>query len=182
MISQLDKLQDNLLISLTKSLNKYNVTAFNESVFRYFLVNEMLENGSFNNIQSELDRYDIVYQYNGKTCVLELKFYTNPISIYPSGLIKRKGGAGRKNFDNFQVQIEKLREAKELSDHTVIDEKILWLFFQSIDHNGQKTKYNIYYQRDHLKNKIPGISSTRNQKRIKINDCIEFRTLLLKII
>ena len=82
---------------------------------------------------------------------------------------------------NFNDQIKKLKDSNKLSDGSVIDEKIIWLLFLSLDSNNNKTEYNEFYQRDKLREDFPDILSTRNQKRILIPNVGEFRTLLVNI-
>jgi len=180
-ISYIDSLQDSLLVKIEKRLTPLNITAFNESVFRFFLIEAMVESGKFSNIQSEIDRIDISYMCKNKVYILELKFYTNPISIYPDKTVKKKGGPSKGNYINFCSQIKKMEQLKVLHDGSRIHEKMIFLLYQSVDHNGEKTKYNDLYERRKLRKEFPAIISTRNQKRILLENGIEFRTLLLKI-
>jgi len=88
----------------TKLISEHDINTFrhvNESVFRYFIVRELISLDSKFDIEDEWHRIDLLLKSPSSQAAVELKFYDSRPLYTIDGLTKLKGGAGSKNFSEF---------------------------------------------------------------------------------
>ena len=106
----------------------------NESVFRFFFVQSLLEAQKNCKVQQEWRRYDLLIQHEGQNILVEFKFYHRPRCTNLAGDQPwAKGGPGKKNFEEFiecvrqLATVDKCRSRK--SDKGKIDGRYLVLVY-----------------------------------------------------
>jgi hypothetical protein len=80
----------------------------NESVFRYFFIQELLHQKVELSIEDEWRRIDLLLRAPNCQAAIEFKFYdTRPMNML-DGKVRYKGGSGNKNFQEFRKSLSQL--------------------------------------------------------------------------
>ena len=91
----------------------------NESVFRYFVIKELLKGKHAFEIEDEWNRIDLLLRTKEKQAAIEFKFYDSRPFNSISGTCKYKGGASDKNYGEFVHAINRLRYIHETNWHSI---------------------------------------------------------------
>lgn len=91
------------------------LSRWNESVLRYYFCRFLARSSDKVEQRVECDRIDLVLRDLSNIAFVEFKLYLHPPRFDPYGLYGAKpcgykGGAGRKNFGEFEKCVEKLQE------------------------------------------------------------------------
>ncbi len=114
---------------------------WNESVFRFFIVRRFLADMPKLECETECNKIDLVFPSPEGLVLLELKFFdSRPM---------KTGGPTRKNFWEYEDNIEKLRTIRDkawISTHGgVAHAHLLLAYFDPVTTNKRKRTYGSYY-------------------------------------
>jgi hypothetical protein len=95
---------------VVRELQRVPLEGWNESVFRFFVVQRLRKDAARVRCETEWHRIDLVlFDRHGAT-LLELKFFTAmPLRDYKRNKVRMKGGPSKKNYREYESAIEKLR-------------------------------------------------------------------------
>ncbi|MEO7097937.1 MAG: hypothetical protein ABI162_01150 [Luteolibacter sp.] len=80
----------------------------NESVFRYFFIQELLRQNVQLSIEDEWRRIDLLLKAPNCQAAIEFKFYDKRPIVTLGGKVRYKGGSGPQNFGEFTKSLEQL--------------------------------------------------------------------------
>jgi len=113
----------------------------NESVFRYLLVRQLLNLNPPFTVDDEWKRIDLFLQAKDSQAAIEIKFYDsrplNPIS----GKVTYKGGAGQKNWSEFNNSLRGLLNLRDQPWHEKQFANIKNLYFILIGTKREELGY-----------------------------------------
>lgn len=92
------------------SHDRVSLCHVNESVFRYFLTENLLKSKPLFSIESEWRKIDLLLNYrNEKQAAIEIKFYDCRVNRPIHGNPSYRGGASRQNLREFDNSLNNLR-------------------------------------------------------------------------
>lgn len=99
-----------------RDLARVPLAHWNESVFRFVIVRRLLADMPNLDCRTEWNRVDLVLPGPEGATLLELKFFSSqPLCDKTGRVLRMKGGPSRKNFNEYQAAIEKLRTIRRSS-------------------------------------------------------------------
>jgi hypothetical protein len=139
---------DLLRKALVKTCNRFQEDVkkvalgyWNESVFRFYLIQDILALNSSTEVWSEWHRVDLVLSYLSRVTIVELKFFTrNELYDLSGKFIRWKGGPSKKADDEFTYTVDKLTSCRQqswASGHPNIDSaRLILVYFDRMDSKG----------------------------------------------
>jgi hypothetical protein len=98
---------------LLREVHTVPLEHWTESVFRFFVVRQLLKRTPAPSCMTEWNRVDLLLREPGGAHLVEFKFFAaHPLLDHSGRMLRRKGGAGAKNFSEFNDTIEKLNRAR----------------------------------------------------------------------
>ena len=156
---------------------------WNESVFRFCLVRQLLARNSNIECWTEWNRVDLVLPASGGAVSVEMKFFTTLPTLDNEGkLLGWKGAPGRKNFAEYQDVVAKLRRARNepwAMDCSGVSTCFLVLAYADRKRSKRAGTYGAYY--DSIRTKTPVVSIRTFADHVAIGGENEFTCKLLEV-
>ncbi len=133
-----------------KGASEVPLPHWNESVFRFFFVRNLLVAAPRVTCFTEWNRIDVLLREEKKASLIELKFYqSQPLFDLSGHQLHKKGGAGSKNFGEFLLNIDKLRScgsASWLAKHSLESVRafLALVYTDPVPESGPRT-YGAWY-------------------------------------
>ncbi|WP_201221260.1 hypothetical protein [Halochromatium roseum] len=157
---------------------------WNESVFRFYLVRELLSIDQTIDCRTEWNRVDLMIPGDCGAVLCELKFFLALTLRNSSGdFLRFKGGASSKNFQEYSQVIKKLQAARNsrwTEDTGGLSAAYLILAYADyVGEKKPKRSYRDFYAE--LKAEPPIVEILSVVDSVKIDGCFQFSCKLLEV-
>jgi len=145
-------------------LNINNLKHWNESVYRYHYIKELLELNQSFTIQDEWKHIDVFINAGDEQAAIEIKFLDcRPDTSIDGKKIFYKGSAGKKNFSEFKKSLDLLRGLEKKTWYLSQSANVSHRYFLLIatkhgDAIGSKFDFYSYYRPEKISAAFPYIS------------------------
>lgn len=169
--------------TLQDEANRIEPDHWNESVFRYHIIRNLIEMHPKLDCRTEWKKIDLMIPAEDGVVLVELKFYSRrPTRDHEYKLLGWKGGAGAKNYRESLAVLEKLAEnVGNQVGHLVnaIAGRVLVLAYLDHVDQGRVKTFGSYYE--HISTEMYVTNVTKIAKEIPVGGSLVLSCLIIEV-